>query len=233
MQDVVAEVVAPAVVDPLEVVEVDVEQACRLPLGVPQLDRVPEPLVEEGSVRQAGQRVVQRELAQLFLGLALFRDVEQVALEVDRLSLLVEHDDTLVAQVDHASVAGDEPVLEAERLASLVRVHMRGEDALAVLRVEQPREELRVRRPFLDAVAEDRLDLPAREDVRADRIDLVEIDDERELLDQRAITPEDLVRGQVVVAARAKRERHRRHSTKSATFVVVGSPGRGIGSACF
>ena len=134
MQDVVTEVVSPAVVDPLEVVEVDVEQACRLPLGVPQLDRVPEPLVEEGSVRQAGQRVVQRELPQLFLGLALFRDVEQVALEVDRLSLLVEHDDTLVAQVNNASVAGDEPVLEAERLVGLVGVHMGGQDALAVLR---------------------------------------------------------------------------------------------------
>ena len=71
MQDVVAEVVSPAVVDPLEVVEVDVEQACRLPLVVPQLDRVLEPLVEEGAVRQAGQRVVQGELPQLVLGLAL------------------------------------------------------------------------------------------------------------------------------------------------------------------
>ena len=61
-QHLVAEVVSPAVVDPLEVVEVDVEQPGRLPLVVPELDRVLEPLVEEGAVRQAGQRVVQGEL---------------------------------------------------------------------------------------------------------------------------------------------------------------------------
>ena len=58
----VAEVVSPAVVDPLEVVEVDVEQPGRVPLIVPQLDGVLEPLVEEGAVRQPGQRVVEGEL---------------------------------------------------------------------------------------------------------------------------------------------------------------------------
>ena len=58
----VAEVVSPAVVDPLEVVEVDVEQPGRVPLIVPQLDGVLEPLVEEGTVRQPGQRVVEGEL---------------------------------------------------------------------------------------------------------------------------------------------------------------------------
>ena len=71
VQHLVAEVVAPAVVDALEVVEVDVEQPSRLSLVVPQLDRVLQPLVEEGAVRQAGQRVVEGELPQLLLRLAL------------------------------------------------------------------------------------------------------------------------------------------------------------------
>ena len=214
VQHLVAEVVAPAVVDPLEVVEVDVQQPCRLPLVVPQLDRVLQPLVEEGAVREAGQRVVQGELPQLVLRLALARDVEEVALEVERPSVLVHHDDALVAEMDDAPVARDEPVLEAERLVRLVRVHVRGEHAVAILRVEEAREELRFGRPVLDAVAQDRLDLPAREDVGADRVDLVEIDDEGELLDQRAVAPDGLVRRQVVVA-RAERKRGRRHTSRN------------------
>ena len=95
-----------------------------------------EPLVEEGAVRQAGQRVVQRELPQLLLRLALARDVEEVAVEVERLSLLADHDDALVAEMDDPAVAGDEPVLEAERLVRLVRPHVRIEHALAVFRME-------------------------------------------------------------------------------------------------
>ena len=116
-------------------------------LGMPQFDRVLQPLVEGGTVRQAGQRVVEGELPQLLLGLALARDVEEVALEVERLALVVEHDDALVAEMDDAPVAGDEAVLEAERLVRLVRVHVGGEHALAVLGVEQPAEQLADPRP--------------------------------------------------------------------------------------
>jgi hypothetical protein len=88
---------------------------------------------------------------------------------------------------------------------------VRGEHTLAIFGMEQPGEQLGVGRPFLDGVAENRLDLAAREDVRADRVELVEVDDERELLDQRAVAAIDLVRGQAVVAL-AKRKRRRRHS---------------------
>ena len=112
-QHLVAEVVSPAVVDPLEVVEVDVEQPGRVPLGVTELDRVFEPLVEEGAVRQAGQRVVQGELPQLLLRLPLARDVEEVAVEVERLPVLVDDDHALVAEMDDPAIAGDEAVLEA------------------------------------------------------------------------------------------------------------------------
>src|SRR4029079_15825922 len=147
------------------------EQACRVPLVVPELDRVLEPLVEEGTVRQAGERVVEGELPQLLLRFALARDVEELALQVERLTVLVDDDDALVAEMDDPAVPGDEPILEAERLLGLVRMRVRGEHALAVVRMEQPREQLGILRPFLDAEAEDRLDLPAREDIRADRVD--------------------------------------------------------------
>ena len=133
-------------------------------------------------------------------------------MQVERLPVLVDHDDALVAEVDDPTVAGDEPVLDAERLVRLVRVDVSGEHALAVVRMEEPREQLGVRCPLLDGVAEDRLDLAAREDVRADRVELVDVDDERELLDQRAIAADDLVRGQVVTIVLTERDRRRRHN---------------------
>ena len=117
--------------------------------------------------------------------------------------MVVEHDHAFVAKMDDPAVAGDEPVLDAQGLMRLVRVRVGCEDALAVVRMEQPREQLGVGRPFLDAVTEHRLDLAACEDVRADRVELVEVDDERQLLDQRAIAAADLVRGQ-------RRRRHAR-----------------------
>ena len=106
-EHLVAEVVAPPVVDRLEVVEVDVEQTGRLALLVPELDRVAEALVEEGPVGEAGQRVVEGLLPQLQFGLALARDVEEVALEVERLAVVVEDDDPFVAKPDDSAAAGD------------------------------------------------------------------------------------------------------------------------------
>jgi hypothetical protein len=212
VQHLVAEVVAPAVVDPFEVVEVDVEQAGRMRGVVPELDGVAEPLVEEGAVRETGQRVVEGELAQLLLGFALARDVEEVTLQVERALLLVDDDHALVSEPDDAAVAGDQPVFETERLVRLVRVLVGRQHALAILRVQQAREQVRVGGPFLDAVAEDRLDLTAREYVRADLVECVDVDDERELLDERAVAAADLLRRQTrVVVEFAKGNRHRRH----------------------
>src|SRR5207247_2609323 len=69
---------------------------------------------------------------------------------------------------------------------------MRGEHAVAVVAMKQLHEELAVLLPLLDGVAEQALDLPAREDVRADRVEGVDVDDEGKLLDKRAISPVDL-----------------------------------------
>ena len=63
-----------------------------------------------------------------------------------------------------------------------------------------------------------RLDLPAREDVRADRVERVDVDDERQLLDQRAVAAGDLVRGQVVVIALAESDGAADTITESVTW---------------
>ena len=63
-EELVSGVVAEAVVDHLEVVQVHEEQTGGLP-SVPE--RVLQPVLEQGPVRQAGQRVVERLLGQLLL----------------------------------------------------------------------------------------------------------------------------------------------------------------------
>ena len=149
-------------------------------------------LVEEGTVRKAGERVEERLLPQLLLRLALGGDVEQVALEVERGPGVVEDDDALVADPDDAAVAGREPVLEAQRLMSAMRARVGGEDALPVVRVQRADEQVAVVLPLLDRVAQQRLDLRAREDVRARLVEGVDVDDERELLNERSVAPLDL-----------------------------------------
>ena len=76
----VPDVVTPTVVDVLEVVEIDKEQCGLLLRRIPDRERVLELLVKERAVGKAGQRVVERELAQLSLCFPLGRDVQEVSL---------------------------------------------------------------------------------------------------------------------------------------------------------
>ena len=69
---------------------------------------------------------------------------------------------------------------------------MSRKDADPVLRVKRADEEVRIVSPLADRVAEERLDLLAREDVGARLVEGVDIDDERQLLDQSPIAPLDL-----------------------------------------
>src|SRR5262249_38323075 len=101
------------------------------------------------------------------------------------------------------------------------------EDALAVLGVKDSCEELGVVRPLLDAVAEDRLELGAREDVRAELVERVDIENEGQLLDERAVAPRDLLRGGLVVLVLAKLRRHRRHEDGIGQFSVARLPQMG------
>ena len=74
---------------------------------------------------------------------------------------------------------------------SLVRVGVRSEHAVSVVRMKCANEEIRIVAPLLDGVAEQRFDLIAREDVGAALVERVDIDHERQLLDERAVAPLD------------------------------------------
>jgi hypothetical protein len=74
-----------------------------------------------------------------------------------------------------------------EGLPRHVRARVGGEDPLSIVGMEELDEERRVGGPFLDRIAEHRLDLRARIQVRARAVDAVDVDGQRELLDERSI----------------------------------------------
>ena len=76
------------------------------------------------------------------------------------------------------------------------------EDTLAIVSMQQPDEQIGCGEPLRRRVAEQRLDLRAGEDVRACLVERIDIDDERQLFDERPVTPRD-----VVVAGRFSRRR--------------------------
>ncbi len=192
-EDSVPDVVAPAVVHALEVVEVDEQQRSSMLRLLAERDHVLQLLVEERAVREVRQGVVERHLTQLLVRFALGGDVEQIALEVDRVPVVVEDDDALVADPHEPPVLCEEAVLDAQRLMRGVRVGMRREHAVTVVRVQRANEQVAVGRPFLLRVAEQRFDLPAREDVRARGVERVEVHDQWKLLDECPVSPRDVV----------------------------------------
>ena len=192
------------------------------PPGARALDRLLDPLLEQRPVRKAGEGIVERLVTQALLRLALLRDVEQVPLERDGDAGRPEDRPGLVVDPDDAPVPCDQPVLEGEPVA-FVRATMRVEDGLAVLRVEDPHEELAITLPLVERVSEHRLDLRAGVDVRALVVDRVDVDDERQLLDERPETllrradpllarPEDGVRACVTAAPPDARREGRREA---------------------
>ena len=178
-EHLVAHAVAELVVDLLELVEVDENERRLLVSILADRDRMLQLLVEESPVREARQWVEERLLAQLLLELAFRGDVEDVALQVQRLAGLVEDDHAFVSNRHHPPIPGQEAVLEAERLVSLVRVGVRSEYAVSVVRMKCANEEIRIVTPLLDGVAEQRFDVIAREDVGAALIERVDVDHER------------------------------------------------------
>ncbi len=155
-------------------------------------------------------------------------DVEREALAVPRVACLVARDRVAVAQPDIASVLRQEPVLDLERLAALARRPLQLANPFTILRVQVVDEERLLALPFLGRVAEDALDLGADVCRRlVDRVRRVHVRDQRQLLDQRAVTRLRLLaRGDVQAAqahllervhqqARAhRREQHRGKSLR-------------------
>ena len=146
-QERVAGGVPERVVDALEVVEVE-EEHCdlRTRLLAAEDERVLDAVREQRAVREPRQRVVERLVAELLLGLPSRGDVEQVALE-HRARSPSRHDAGLVLHPQVATVARAQSVLDEQRLARRVRPLMSSENALSVLRMQELDEEIVVLRP--------------------------------------------------------------------------------------
>ncbi len=176
--------VAEAVVDRLEVVEVEEENS-----GVARTydERVLDAIREERPVREPGQRVVEGLVAKLLLGLLTRRDVEEVPLKHGLTALRVVDDARLVVHPHDASVPRVQTVFDAERLARRLRSVVRGKHSLSVVPMQELDEERRVRHPLLDRIAEHVLDLRARVDVRARGVHTVDVDGQWKLLDECSV----------------------------------------------
>ena len=113
---VVAGGVTEAVVDRLEVVEVDEQHA--VATGAPRAGhRVAEPVAEQGSVGQAGQRVVERLVGQLLLELVPLGDV--VTGDHEAHQVLVDHLGDHDVDVAGVPVLVVQPDLAADGAAAL------------------------------------------------------------------------------------------------------------------
>ncbi len=116
-EDLVAGAVAEAVVDALEAVDVE-EVDGRGVAAAAAIDRVREPVTEEGAVGQPGERVVERQALELGLHALAVGHVEEDAEEERRLLVRVAaHDRHLVADPHEAAVGAADAVLLDECLA--------------------------------------------------------------------------------------------------------------------
>ena len=133
-------------------------------------------------------RLREQRLA-ILLGPLPRRDVEREALAVPRRSRRVAHDRVAVPKPDVPAVLGAEPVLDVERLARLARGRLQAAHAVAVVRMQVVDEEVRVAVPLLLRVAEHRPDLGADEvGGLVARVRRVHVRDQRQLLDELAVS---------------------------------------------
>ena len=122
----------------------------------------------------------------------------------------------------------DQPVLETQRVVRPVRPRVCSQHALAVVRMQHANEQVAVGQPFLRRVAEQSFDLRAREDVGARLVERVDVDDEWELLDERLVSPSDVVVVRHVEEGRGAGSAAVLHTSESTVPSSLPSPDRGI-----
>ena len=116
-EDLVAGGVAEAVVDALEAIDVEEVDGSGV-VAAAAIDRVLQPVAEEGAVGQPGERVVERQALQLGLHALAVGHVEEDPEEKRLLLVLVAaHDRHLVADPHEAAVRAADAVLLDERFA--------------------------------------------------------------------------------------------------------------------
>ena len=137
-EDLVAGTVAEAVVDPLEAVDVE-EVDGRGVTAAAAIDRVREPVTEEGAVGQTGEGVVERQALELSLHALAVGHVEEDAEEERRLSVLVAaYHRHLVADPHEAAVRTADSILLYQRLARLGAIQLVRDHTVRVVGVKKP-----------------------------------------------------------------------------------------------
>ena len=150
-EHLVADGVAPAVVDELEAVEIEEEDGARRVVGRGALHGLGDARGEERAVRQAGESVVVRLMPQLLLQLRHLRErlLEAAVLEQDggvAVERLEEHEVVLVELRHVADPAADEEkpedaLVAAERADDAVREAAGCEEAVEGVRLALARQE--------------------------------------------------------------------------------------------
>jgi hypothetical protein len=100
----------------------------------------------------------------LFVGPLPLADVDEEALSVERLAAGAANRRPFLADPDDAAVPREQAILRPNRCPLLAGMLDRCEKPLAVLRMQEPRKQVRLRGPFFRRVPEHRLDLPAYEE---------------------------------------------------------------------
>ena len=188
-EDPVAGAVAERVVDDLEVVEVEEQDGRARPAALAAGEGALDVVAEQDPVRQAGQRIVERVVAELRLeDLAVGRVDEQALRDGPSADRLLGHRERLVADPHLAAVAGDHPVLRPQGQAGLPVLDVGGDRLAPVVGVDEARPQLRVGHELVRPIAEDPADLGAHvgqpATVRHGVVGHVDVDRGRHVLDE-------------------------------------------------
>ena len=119
-------------------------------------------LAEEGPIGEPGQGIVEGVVEKLRLQALLFGGVDQQTLgDAATTGRVVAHRVRLVVHPDDRAIGFDHPIVEAERLFRGPVFGEGGDRGRAVVRVREPRPQLRVLEKGLGRVAQDGFDLGA------------------------------------------------------------------------
>ena len=172
------------VVEMLEVVQVEVQHGDRGAIPARALDRQQQRLVEQFTVREAGQRVVVGHVGHTRLGLLELGDVEQQPLLEDHPARVVAIGKRPVTDPHDATVGAHHPVIvEIAALARKERLALRLHP-FAIIGVHHPQPHAGVLHVRLRGHPEDVLDLWTHVDRR---VAAVLVDHRRHLLDETSI----------------------------------------------
>ncbi len=161
-QQPVAGAMTQRVVDDLEVVEVEEQESNLQPASPPARECPLDVVAEQDSIREPGQRIVERIVKKPRLHPFLIGRVDEQALgDAAAVRPTLRHRIRLVVDPDHRAVPSDDPVVGPQRTLGGPVLRVPRDGLLAIVGMDQPRPQLLVGEERLGRVADDRLDLRA------------------------------------------------------------------------